>query len=99
VSITRSIEQLCATFDISYTERWSQDFEPFRLLEGDPAEVLLGAEAVPPADALQRLLTQPLLSSSGAAVSSIRQAARGIRRFFDTADETLHNVVGPGHEP
>jgi alanine-synthesizing transaminase len=29
----------------------------------------------------------------------IRQAARGIRRFFDTADETLHNVVGPGHEP
>jgi alanine-synthesizing transaminase len=27
----------------------------------------------------------------------IRQAARGIRRFFDTADETLHNVVGPGH--
>ncbi|MDB5594676.1 MAG: Aminotransferase class [Hyphomicrobiales bacterium] len=23
----------------------------------------------------------------------IRQAARGIRRFFDTADETLHNVV------
>ena len=27
----------------------------------------------------------------------IRQAARGIRRFFATADETLHNVVGPGH--
>jgi alanine-synthesizing transaminase len=23
----------------------------------------------------------------------IRQAARGIRRFFDTADDTLHNVV------
>ncbi len=23
----------------------------------------------------------------------IRQAARGVRRFFDTADETLHNVV------
>ena len=23
----------------------------------------------------------------------IRQAARGIRRFFDTADETVHNVV------
>ena len=23
----------------------------------------------------------------------IRQAARGIRRFFDTADKTLHNVV------
>ena len=24
---------------------------------------------------------------------SIRQAARGIRRFFDNADKTLHNVV------
>ncbi|HEX8664602.1 MAG TPA: hypothetical protein VF744_11290 [Beijerinckiaceae bacterium] len=23
----------------------------------------------------------------------IRQAARNIRRFFDTADKTLHNVV------
>jgi alanine-synthesizing transaminase len=23
----------------------------------------------------------------------IRQAARGIRRFFDTADQTLHNVI------
>ena len=23
----------------------------------------------------------------------IRQAARGIRKFFDTADQTLHNVV------
>ena len=23
----------------------------------------------------------------------IRQAARGIRRFFDSADRTLHNVV------
>jgi alanine-synthesizing transaminase len=23
----------------------------------------------------------------------IRQAARGIRRFFDTAEQTLHNVV------
>jgi len=23
----------------------------------------------------------------------IRQAARGIRRFFETADDTLHNVV------
>ena len=23
----------------------------------------------------------------------IRQAARGIRRFFDTAEESLHNVV------
>ena len=23
----------------------------------------------------------------------IRQAARGVRRFFETADQTLHNVV------
>ena len=24
----------------------------------------------------------------------IRQAARGIRKFFDTADEKLHNMIG-----
>ena len=29
----------------------------------------------------------------------IRQAARNIRKFFDTADATLHNVVPLGPEP
>lgn len=46
VSVTRSMETLAHTFDLTFTERWSDDSEPVPIREGDECELKIDAETI-----------------------------------------------------
>lgn len=41
VSVTRSLEQLASSFEVSFSEQWSSQTRPIPILEGDPVIVAL----------------------------------------------------------
>lgn len=46
VSITRSIEAIAGKFEVTFSDRWSPDAEPWPILPGDHVEVFIGKDKV-----------------------------------------------------
>src|SRR5690554_6930097 len=46
VSIQRSLDALCGTFDLSFTDAWNFDGQKWYLVPGDEVRVLIGSDEV-----------------------------------------------------